>query len=240
MKSRCSTYFPWLYKSHSKVGWRCSTWIGSSSHQTSSKSVQKRVRKCSQSVLLSADLVTQPGQSHWKQHKVAEVNGTYTPGRYERIWLKTLCVTSNVKFLPCKTDGRMNRQQLANWPAGWLDKCHWLQKIHVTLMVQQTNYKRTLTMSILSKLPGIGVRARALETWFFQMMARMYSILLARHRKLNTRRYMTIHSGVNTFKQQVQKNTFRCDSRYMTIHSGVNTFKQQVQDNTLRMWTASQ
>ena len=51
---------------------------------------------------------------------------------------------------------------------------------------------------LLSSIPGMGMRLRALDIWFVQMTARMYSILLARHRKLNTRRYIIIDSGVKT------------------------------------------
>ena len=35
-------------------------------------------------------------------------------------------------------------------------------------------------------------------------MARMYSILLALHKKLNTRKYIIIHSGVKTWKKEKQ------------------------------------
>ena len=61
--------------------------MASKPYQIPSWSVQKCVRKWSQYVLFSAELVTRnQGQGHWKLYKMAEVNGAYKCGLYDNIW----------------------------------------------------------------------------------------------------------------------------------------------------------
>ena len=43
----------------------------------------------------------------WKWYKMVEVNGTCKHGRYNKIWLKSLCVMSNIKVFAMQ-DGRMD------------------------------------------------------------------------------------------------------------------------------------
>ena len=48
-------------------------------------------------------------------------------------------------------------------------------------------------------LPGIDLKNLAFPICPFQIPAKMYSMRFALHKKLNTRRYFTMHSGVKTY-----------------------------------------
>ena len=58
---------------------------------------------------------------------------------------------------------------------------------------------------IISSLPGIALSVFAFAIWPFHIPARVYSIRFARHRKLKTLKYITIHSGVKTYTTQKVK-----------------------------------
>ena len=59
-------------------------------------------------VLLCAHLVTpKHSQGQWKWNKKIKVNGAYKHNRYKQVWLKSLNVMSDLKFLPHKMDGWM-------------------------------------------------------------------------------------------------------------------------------------
>ena len=59
-----------------------------------------------EAVLLCTELVTpRQGQGLWKWYKMVDVNGAYKKGRYEKIWLNGLPVTSNIKIFATQ-DGR--------------------------------------------------------------------------------------------------------------------------------------
>ena len=46
----------------------------------------------------AARVTESQGQGHQKRYKMTEVNGAYTQGMYETIWIKSLCVMSSFRF----------------------------------------------------------------------------------------------------------------------------------------------
>ena len=57
-----------------------------------------------------------------KQYKIVEVNGAYKHGRYDKIWLKSISVMSNVEFLTPKMAGQRSFSQ----PAGQTNTIHYI------------------------------------------------------------------------------------------------------------------
>ena len=49
------------------------------------------------------------GQGQWKQYKMAEVNGTYKHGSYEKCWLNSWSIMSNVTVFALR-DGQLAGQ----------------------------------------------------------------------------------------------------------------------------------
>ena len=48
-------------------------------------------------------MTSSQGQDQRKWYQVIEVNGAYKYGRYEKMWLNSLCAMSTLKFVPCQT-----------------------------------------------------------------------------------------------------------------------------------------
>ena len=80
--------------------------------------------------------ITSKGQGQWKWYKMVEVYGAYKHGRHERIWLKNLCVASNVKVFAV-----LDRQP----DIGQLDKTLQYTDPYATHMDKKQQANKTIT-----------------------------------------------------------------------------------------------
>ena len=71
---------------------------------------------------------------------MVEVNGAYKHGRYEKIWLHTLCVMSNLKVFA--TQNRQTDGQTAGRPAGQTNTTYYYTDPYDTHMDQKTHVNK--------------------------------------------------------------------------------------------------
>ena len=77
---------------------------------------EKYARKWSEQVLLHADLVTpSQGHGHGKWYQIVEVKGVYKHGRYEKNWLKSLHIMSNVKVFAIQDSQLVGQTNMAHY-----------------------------------------------------------------------------------------------------------------------------